>query len=104
MARGVPILFCDTEEELCYTIQSWFDKCLKYKEPTRFNTIVKDSINPVVNFLSSIPHINTKTAELIVENTGVKTLNELLTLNPTTLSTIKGIGKKKIEIIMEGLL
>lgn len=64
---------------------------------------VKYENNPVLNYLCSIHGVNTKTAHNIIETLDVKTLKDLLTINPSQLITVDGIGEKTSKNIMEAI-
>ena len=69
---------------------------------TSMEVIVPTTLKGIEKYLGSglIPHIGPKTAKNIVERFGLDSL-EILQYNPERLKEIKGIGQKKLEVIVE---
>lgn len=69
---------------------------------TSIETLVPSTLKGIESYLSSglIPHIGPKTAKKIVGEFGLDSL-EIIQYNPEKLKKIPGIGKKKLEKIVE---
>lgn len=69
---------------------------------TSIETLVPSTLKGIESYLSSglIPHIGPKTAKKIVDEFGLDSL-EIIQYNPEKLKKIPGIGKKKLEKIVE---
>lgn len=92
---------CSTEERAIKFMRQQARKCLDGKHVVK--RLKQKTDNPAFNYLTLIKHVGDDTAELIIDNTGASTLEDLLNLNNNTLQGIKGIGSQKAGIVMRAI-
>ena len=91
------IITAETETEAIENMLYVAEQTLKNK----IQKTVKITHNTIIDFLSCIEKINTKTATRIVETLQLRYLNDLLAINETDLTTVDGVGEKTAKRIME---
>lgn len=94
------IIYADNEEEALERMLY----VAKHTLAEKMMKPVKISKNTAVNYLSSIDHINVKTATKIVEELKIKTLKDLVGLKKKDLLKVKGVGDKTANRILESIL
>ena len=92
---------CSTEERAIKYMRQQARKCLDNKHVIKRLKTKTD--NPAFNYLTLIKHVGDDTAELIVDNLGISTLDELLHLTNNDLQAIKGIGSQKAGIVIRAI-
>ena len=92
---------CSTEERAIKYMRTQTRKCLDNKQIIKRLKTKTD--NPAFNYLSLIKNVGDETAELIVDNLELYSLDDLLNITNNDLQAIHGIGSRKAGIVMRAI-
>lgn len=95
------VLQANNELEAFKFMRAQARKCLDNKHIVK--RLQEKTDNPAFNWLMNIKHISDTKAELIVNELGLETLQDLLKVTNNDLQGIKGIGSQTSGIIMKSL-
>lgn len=95
------VLQANNELEAFKFMRAQARKCLDNKHIVK--RLQEKTDNPAFNWLMNIKHISDTKAELIVNELGLETLQDLLKVTNNDLQGIKGIGSQTSGIIMKSI-
>ena len=98
----VNVLVTDNENQALTLINRVFEKCEDGKVRNIPRPPVK-TVNPAVNYLSSIRGISPVKAVEICSTLGVNCLSDLLTVTVDDLRSVDGVGVRTAENIVKGI-
>lgn len=103
LSQVTQVLKVDNETQAFKLAKSLFQKSTDGKDRTRMKTTGNKKKNRVINVLSCIGGINDTRAEILVNELGIKTLDDLMKLNRQDIMSVKGFGDKTATTILEYL-
>lgn len=96
------LLWADNKSQAFKMMDMIFRKCSDGKDRS-LQDIPKPSRNPVLNYLASCTNMNTVRAKNIVDSLGLTKGTDLFTLTKEDLLTVKGIGDKIADNVIEDI-
>lgn len=95
------VIQAECEEQAFRYMRAQARKCLDNKQIIKRLKTKTD--NPAFNYLSLIKNVGDETAELIVDNLELYSLDDLLNITNNDLQAIHGIGSRKAGIVMRAI-
>ena len=103
LSQVTQVLKVDNETQAFKLAKNLFQKSTDGKDRTRMKIHTHRKKGRVVTVLSCIGGINDSRAETLVNELGLKTLDDLLRLDKKDIMSVKGFGEKTAQNIIEYL-